>query len=78
MMKDPSNIREFARSAHHMPSEEELSSFIYTDGFAGGLNHVWLGPLLGIIVGGIGAVLGRAMRRSEPISIDRASIPAGF
>ena len=56
LMKDPANIREFAHSAHRVPSEAELSQFIIRDGLAGGVNHVWIGPLLGITVGGIGAV----------------------
>lgn len=59
MVRDPSNIREFALSVHRQPSEAELSRFSYTDGLAGGVNHLWIGPLLGITVGGIGAVLGK-------------------
>jgi hypothetical protein len=65
MMNDPSNVHEFTNGAHRLPSEGELSRFIYTDGFAGGLNHLWIGPLLGITVGGIGALMGKAVRRSD-------------
>jgi hypothetical protein len=65
MMKDSSNIHEFARSAHRTPSDAELSKFIYLDGLAGGLNHIWIGPLLGITVGGIGGIAGRFLRSSD-------------
>ncbi len=53
------------RVAHTMRLEAELSQLIYRDGFAGGVNHVWIGPLLGITVGGIGAVMGKLLRRSD-------------
>jgi hypothetical protein len=59
MMKDPSNIHEFARVAHRSPSEAELSSFLYSDAFAGGVNHIWIGPVLGLTVGGVGAIMGK-------------------
>ena len=65
MMKDPSNIHEFARSAHRVPSEAELSRFLYWDMLGGGLNHMWIGPLLGVTVGGIAAVGGKHLRRSD-------------
>ncbi len=68
MMKDPSNVHEFARGAHRVPAEAELSSFIYTDGLAGGVNHLWIGPLLGITVGGLGAVMGKLVRRSDDVA----------
>lgn len=68
LMKDPANIREFAHSAHRVPSEAELSQFIIRDGLAGGVNHVWIGPLLGITVGGIGAVMGKLVRRSDEMA----------
>jgi hypothetical protein len=65
MMKDPSNIHEFARGAYRVPSEAELSRFLYWDGLAGGVNHLWIGPLLGVTVGGIAAVAGKHLRRSD-------------
>ena len=63
MMRDPSNIREFARSAHRLPTQAELSSFLYWDALGGFLNHIWIGPLLGVTIGGIGAVTGKLARR---------------
>jgi hypothetical protein len=68
LMEDPSNVREFALGAHRAASDDELSRFIYWDGFAGGANHIWLGPLLGITAGGIGAVLGKPLRRSDEVT----------
>jgi hypothetical protein len=59
LMKDPSNIHEFARTAHRAPTEAELSRFLYWDTLGGALNHVWIGPLLGLTIGGIGAVVGK-------------------
>jgi hypothetical protein len=74
MMKDPSNIREFERGAHDVPSEAELSRFIYSDGLAGGLNHVWIGPLLGITVGGPGGLAGQWLRRSANATRQRRQL----
>jgi membrane associated rhomboid family serine protease len=65
MMGDPANIQEFARSAHHVPTAAELSSFLYTDALGGGLNHLWIGPLLGVTVGAGGAIFGKWQRQSE-------------
>jgi hypothetical protein len=62
MMRDPSNIHEFARSAHRPPTEAELSSFVFWDSLAGGVNHVWIGPLVGMTAGGIGGLLGKPVR----------------
>jgi hypothetical protein len=59
LMKDPSNIHEFARTAHRPPTAPELSTFLYWDALGGALNHLWIGPLLGLTVGGIGAILGK-------------------
>ncbi len=64
LMKDPSNIREFARTAHRPPTEPELSTFLYWDALGGALNHLWIGPLLGLTVGGIGAILGKLAHNS--------------
>jgi hypothetical protein len=65
MMKDPSNIHEFARTAHRAPTEAELSDFLYWDALGGALNHLWIGPLLGLTVGGIGAVFGKWQHDEE-------------
>jgi hypothetical protein len=61
LMQDASNIHEFARTAHRAPTEAELSSFLYWDALGGALNHLWIGPLLGLTVGGIGAIIGERM-----------------
>jgi hypothetical protein len=66
MMKDPSNVQEFARTAHRPPSDAEMSYFLYSDALGGGLNHLWIGPLLGLTVGGIGAFIGRVARADLP------------
>jgi hypothetical protein len=62
MMSDPANIHEFARSAHRPPTPAELSPFLYRDALGGGLNHIWIGPLLGLTFGAAGAMLGKSMR----------------
>jgi len=62
MMLDPSNVHEFARSAHRPPTSAELSSFLYRDALGGAVNHLWIGPLLGVTVGAAGAVAGLAAR----------------
>ncbi len=63
LMQDPSNLREFARTAHHAPTAAELSSFLYWDALGGALNHLWIGPLLGLTVGGIGALIAKLLVR---------------
>jgi hypothetical protein len=60
MMKDPSNIHEFARSANRPPTEAELSAFLYRDALGGALNHIWIGPLLGLTIGWFGAIVGKS------------------
>lgn len=65
MMTDPSNIHEFARSALRPPTQAELSAFLYWDAVGGAFNHLWIGPLLGIMIGGPGAVLGRLGSRGR-------------
>jgi len=65
MMGDPANLREFARGAHRLPSTAELSRFFYTDALGGGLNHLWIGPFLGVTVGAVGALFGKWQRQSE-------------
>jgi hypothetical protein len=65
MMKDPSNIHEFARTAHRVPTEIELSNFLYRDALGGALNHLWIGPLLGLTVGAVGAFFGKRQHKVE-------------
>jgi peptidoglycan/LPS O-acetylase OafA/YrhL len=36
-----------------------FSHYLYLDALAGGLNHLWIGPALGAIFGGIGAAIGQ-------------------
>ena len=67
LMQDPSNIHEFARTAHRAPTETELSSFLYWDALGGALNHLWIGPLLGLTVGGVGAIVGKSWRNRARI-----------
>jgi hypothetical protein len=62
MMMDPSNVHEFARGGLRPPSEAELSAFLYWDALGGGLNHLWIGPLLGLTIGGGGAGIGKLAR----------------
>lgn len=66
MMLDRSNIREFALNAHRGPTQAEPSKFLYTDALGGALNMMWICPLLGITLGGLGAVAGKLMRLSDP------------
>jgi len=75
MMKDPSNIHEFARSAHRIPTENELSGFLYSDAIAGGVNHIWIGPLLGLTVGGLGAFIGKVAHRDRLEDRERRAAP---
>lgn len=62
MMRDPSSIHEFALHAHRAPTQGELSRFLYDDMVGGALNHLWLGPLLGLTVGAAGALAGKYSR----------------
>ena len=59
MMKDPSNIHEFSLSVHRSPTQAELSDFLYSDMAAGMVAHLLIGPLLGVTIGGIGALIGK-------------------
>jgi hypothetical protein len=68
MMRDPANVREFMRGVHHAPTQAELSSFLYSDMLGGVLNHLWIGPTLGVTVGGIGAGLALASDACSPDS----------
>jgi hypothetical protein len=74
LMKDPSNIHEFARTAHRAPTEAELSKLLYWDALGGALNHLWIGPLLGLTVGCVGAMSGKLQHDSDarmhPLSLN--------
>jgi hypothetical protein len=65
MMQDPSYVHEFARSAHRVPTETELSAFLFWDDLGAMVNHLWIGPLLGITVGGVGALCGKWQSLAE-------------
>jgi hypothetical protein len=67
MMKDPSNIHEFSLSADRPPTDAELSGFLYSDMLAGMVAHLFIGPLLGVTVGGIGALIGK-LALTRPIT----------
>jgi hypothetical protein len=62
MMQDPATIREFIRAVHHTPSNTELSDFILTDALGGCAMQLWIGPLLGLVIGGTGALVGKTTR----------------
>ena len=62
MMQDPSTIRAFIRAVHHAPTNAELSDFILTDALGGCASQLWIGPLLGLIIGGAGALVGKIVR----------------
>lgn len=65
LMKDPSYVHEFAQTTHRQPTEAELSNFFFWDMLGGALNHLWIGPLLGLTVGGLGAIIGKLARNSS-------------
>jgi hypothetical protein len=48
LLMAPSNIAEFAGSAPRM----------YSDALVAGVNHLWIGPLLGLTLGWVGAIVG--------------------
>jgi hypothetical protein len=52
LLMAPSNIAEFAGSAPRM----------YSDALGAGVNHLWIGPLLGLTLGWVGAVVGNRLR----------------
>jgi hypothetical protein len=65
MMRDPANVRDFVRHTGHLPARIELWKFLYRDALGGALNMLWISPMLTILFGGAGGVLGRAMRRND-------------
>ena len=62
LMQDPSNIGAFLRAVHHKPTNTELSDFIWTDALGGCAIQLWIGPLLGLVIGGTAALVGRTVR----------------
>jgi hypothetical protein len=76
LMKVPSEVREFARTARRPPAEAELSSALLGDGLAGTVNHIWVGLLLGATAGGVGAVFGKHRFLAETYSYAEV-IPPG-
>jgi hypothetical protein len=64
LMAAPSNIAEFAKAAHSSTARPaEFSRYLYRDAVIAGLNHMWIGALLGVTLGGVGAVLGKLIGR---------------
>jgi len=54
----PSNVAEFARAA-------QPSHWLYWDAFTAGANHMWIGPLLGLTLGGAGAAVGKRLHNFQ-------------
>jgi hypothetical protein len=58
----PSTVTEFARNGQSSPpGPTELARLLYWDAFAGGANHMWIGPFLGVTLGGAGAAIGKRL-----------------
>ena len=62
MMKDPLNIQEFVRTMHRVPTRAELSDFIFVDALGGCAMQLCLAPLLGLVLGAFGALVGMVLR----------------
>jgi hypothetical protein len=60
LRQSPSNLAEFARSG-----DQSISHFIFMDSLGGALNHLWIGPGLGLLLGTIGAFLGKVFHPRE-------------
>jgi hypothetical protein len=58
LQQDPQNIHEFQRS-----SAPDLATAIAGDFMAAATNHLWIGPLLGFTLGGLGALVGAMARQ---------------
>jgi hypothetical protein len=52
LLAAPSSISEFGGSARRM----------YSESLVAGINHLWIGPFLGLTLGGVGAVVGNWLR----------------
>ncbi len=65
MTRDPAHVRDFVRHVGHLPSQAELSRFLYRDALGGALNMLWISPMLTILFGAAGAIFGKAMRRND-------------
>jgi hypothetical protein len=60
LRQSPSNLAEFAKSG-----DQSFSRFLCMDALGGGLNHLWIGAGLGVVLGSVGAFMGRAFYREE-------------
>jgi hypothetical protein len=61
----PSNVAEFARSGRSSPSNPAaFAQQLYSDAFIAGFNHMWIGPFLGVTLGGAGAAIGKLLHTS--------------
>src|SRR5665213_1939431 len=60
LRQSPSDLAEFAKSG-----DQSLSHFLYVDALAGWLNHLWIGPAYGVILGSIGAIAGKQFYRTH-------------
>ena len=56
LVRDPQNLHEFQRSG-----APDLMTFIVSDMLAGSINHLWLGLLVGVGLGALGGMLGKAL-----------------
>jgi hypothetical protein len=54
LIADPANVREFVRS-----NRQDLTLFITREYLFAGVNHLWIGLLGGLILGGAGGAIGR-------------------
>jgi hypothetical protein len=56
----PSDLAEFTRSG-----DRSFSHFLFMDALGAGLNHLWIGAGLGVVLGSIGAAAGKPFYRKE-------------
>jgi hypothetical protein len=56
--QSPSDLAEFARSG-----DQSFSHLLITDALGSGLNHLWIGVGLGLILGSLGAIAGKPFYR---------------
>jgi hypothetical protein len=56
LQHDPQNIQEFQSSG-----ALDLATSIVAESLAGGINHLWLGPLVGASLGTLGGVVGAGL-----------------